>query len=300
MTRRAESLGDSLDLLLDTICNLFGGIVFISLLVVVMLQMSRKPEMTSETPIDGADIELMEGELEKMHLQQSRLSQLRQGQLELVARLIPRDFQNRLDAWKALDADRNQLEIKVLQFEQSNLERVKDVDESQRDLAATAQRVKDARKLLQSLEKECESASSQQSQTLPLAELREDLIGVQVALCYDRLYLRHQYSQGEAVGPNLEDYIVSEVDDEEIHIQPLITKGVVVDGSSRSRELILRKLRDFSPARHQIDVTVWPDSYDSFRFLRSVLADRQFRYAILACDAETRVRDRGGKHQLSQ
>ena len=42
MSRRAEDDGGSLELLLDTICNTFGGIVFISILVVMLLNFTQE------------------------------------------------------------------------------------------------------------------------------------------------------------------------------------------------------------------------------------------------------------------
>ncbi len=57
MTQRNSSDDGSLDLLLDTICNTFGGVLFISLLVVILLNMSSN-EAASTPPEEATQAEL--------------------------------------------------------------------------------------------------------------------------------------------------------------------------------------------------------------------------------------------------
>ena len=40
MSRKSSASSDSLDLLLDTICNTFGGVLFIAMLVIILLNIS--------------------------------------------------------------------------------------------------------------------------------------------------------------------------------------------------------------------------------------------------------------------
>lgn len=47
--RRRTTSADSLELLLDTICNTFGGVLFIAILVVILLRMTGESE--EETPV---------------------------------------------------------------------------------------------------------------------------------------------------------------------------------------------------------------------------------------------------------
>jgi len=62
MGRRRGAPASSLDLLLDTICNTFGGVVFLAILTIILLQMSgHDAESTSpEVPRQAelADLEL--------------------------------------------------------------------------------------------------------------------------------------------------------------------------------------------------------------------------------------------------
>ena len=67
----------SLELLLDTICNTFGGVLFISILVVILVNMSS--EAVSTTPPD----EISQSELIQMETQlqqsQERMQKLRRA-----------------------------------------------------------------------------------------------------------------------------------------------------------------------------------------------------------------------------
>src|SRR5690606_37642283 len=60
MSRSSSATDDSLDLLLDTICNTFGGVLFISMLVVILLNMSSEsisvevvPEVSHQQMLDA-------------------------------------------------------------------------------------------------------------------------------------------------------------------------------------------------------------------------------------------------------
>ena len=302
MSRRKESTGDSLELLLDTICNMFGGIVFISLLVVVMLQTTAKPapDVSPVEAIDPADLEILEGDLAKLRLERDRLAQARAAQVELIARLIPEDYDQKLADLRELAREQAELEQKAQSLGESNLDRTRQVSEEQRSLAADERKLEEARRELKSLEAEHEELLKRKTETLPVAEFRPGLTQVQVSICYDRLYIRHEWVGGERAGPNLDDYFVSESDGESIRVHPKPTGGIPLDGSERSNSLIAARLRSFSPDEHQIAVTVWPDSYDSFRTLRALLAEAGFRYQILACRSTDSVVDRGGRDRPSQ
>ena len=63
-TRRRRSTVSSLDLFLDTICNAFGGIMFISILISILIQM-RGDQSESTSTKDGI------GEREARELQRT-------------------------------------------------------------------------------------------------------------------------------------------------------------------------------------------------------------------------------------
>ena len=77
--RRANSGGDSLDLLLDTICNVFGGIILMAILVVLQTQTSagRIPEPTTEDVERSLEAQRLRFECERLGGRLTVLSQHR-------------------------------------------------------------------------------------------------------------------------------------------------------------------------------------------------------------------------------
>ncbi|MEO8166385.1 MAG: hypothetical protein ABI619_13420, partial [Betaproteobacteria bacterium] len=64
MRRRTNTDDSSLELLLDTICNTFGGILFISMLVVILLNMTSEA-VEDSPPSPKTQLELLEAERKK-------------------------------------------------------------------------------------------------------------------------------------------------------------------------------------------------------------------------------------------
>ena len=76
MSRRGAPSGDSLDLLLDTICNTFGGILFIAMLVVILTnQMSREASPTEPTVQNSRALRTMRGQLSESDATLTKLRQ---------------------------------------------------------------------------------------------------------------------------------------------------------------------------------------------------------------------------------
>ncbi len=300
MSRREGVQSDSLELLLDTICNMFGGIVFISLLVAVMLQASRRSPGESVQELDAPDIEILEGAVEKSRLDLERLKQARTAQQKLVGGLIPGDVASQLAEWEERAAEREELERQAQELGTKNVGRVRDVARGQRLVIDGKRRLEEAREELAELEKKRKAMVPRTSSPLPQSVLRTNLEAVQVSLCYDRFYIRHEYQGDDPVGPNLEDYVVSETGPDEIRIHPKPTGGILLDGSERSRQAVLERLRSFPPGKWQVDVTVWPDSFDTFRAFREIISQAGYRYGMMACNPDSQVVDRGGTHRRSQ
>jgi hypothetical protein len=82
---RRRSLGqDSLELLLDTICNTFGGVLFIAMMVVLLLQQTSK-DVPPPTPLPPAEELQAQGlKLAALTRELARLQQVRASQAIVV------------------------------------------------------------------------------------------------------------------------------------------------------------------------------------------------------------------------
>ncbi|MFC1757866.1 hypothetical protein ACFL2H_03740, partial [Planctomycetota bacterium] len=97
MKRSIDSNDSSLELLLDTICNTFGGILFISVLVVILLNLSG--QQSTETPVnEELHHELMESRIRLAQAKES-LSQLRSAlevQAKIESQIVDPDLRDKI------------------------------------------------------------------------------------------------------------------------------------------------------------------------------------------------------------
>ena len=63
MSRRRKNDTGSLDLLLDTICNTFGGILLIALLVIVLLNTTSKTKAVGDT--EKSQLEMLDNAIKQ-------------------------------------------------------------------------------------------------------------------------------------------------------------------------------------------------------------------------------------------
>ena len=92
MTRQSNAHDSSLELLLDTICNTFGGIVFISMLVVTLLNLSSE-RLDRDVPSSASQLELvrLETERQAVHDELTRLRRDAENQTNAIGALVSED-----------------------------------------------------------------------------------------------------------------------------------------------------------------------------------------------------------------
>lgn len=96
MARSDELAQESLEMLLDTICNTFGAVLFIAMLVVTLVN----PNATEQTDRGSVDAELAEAttKINAMQLETQRLRLILQQQLELKQQFSDADSQRLSEA----------------------------------------------------------------------------------------------------------------------------------------------------------------------------------------------------------
>lgn len=72
--RRRNNPGSSLDLFLDTICNAFGGIIFLSILIALLLQAKSTTNVDpSHRKVGTSDLEILQTQIEMLSLERTQL-----------------------------------------------------------------------------------------------------------------------------------------------------------------------------------------------------------------------------------
>lgn len=166
MSRKAAPASDSLDLLLDTICNTFGGILFIAMLVVILTnQISRDAAPSAPSAESSRALRRLRGELTES---ESRLTKLRQAvrqKEDLERRFADPESLGLLESLRSLDDDSDELLKERAQKLTYVAESQADLEETARELEKLAQQLTETKERLQLEKQKLENEASLRSRT---------------------------------------------------------------------------------------------------------------------------------------
>jgi len=315
MARRRRTDDSSLELLLDTICNTFGGVLFLAMLVSLLLtQTQRRIDGLPATPapaVSAADLVRLETRAAEASRDVEALGhQIRQarriaGEFEVV------DAEALLSAMEAAEQqvrDAEARRVRLLQSiaaEQAAAARSSAAKESnERDRQATAERARRARERLAAAvaerEQLVEAAIRIRDEEIRLATVETTgkapkMRGTNkdefpLLMRYGRLYLAKKLVGGRLV-VNEDDF--------------LLTPGLVANVAqakphagvdlavAEGRDAGLRRVTsDFPPARWYACIVVHPDSFDEYLVAKHWLVARGYEIRLIPTDRA--VSDGGG------
>lgn len=309
---RRQNTQSSFDLFLDTVCNTFGGILFIAILIAIQIrQVEAPPSPESCSPERIAEL-LQRAEEISIEIQSAVVL------LETVRKTIPEPIdenaRNLVATYSELLADKNSLVTKKSELtqdclahaqENADLERdlkkieeklqqlearesrltqtVQDLQNRQRDLQRKAD---DAKKLLSDLETEVaqktdkvqdkhdpDKNSRKEELYLPKMQDSGHLRPYYLVLRYNRLYIVEQRDDFNYRGNMLG--------------VPKRDRGFFVDESDIAGRKIRDAIRMQSPSRNYIAIFVYGDSVESFYAVRDILISADFRYELIPSPDDT-------------
>jgi len=300
MAHRRGIKQDSLELLLDTICNTFGGVLFIAILVVMLLAQagSRTGSAEPDVPVPTAEeLEARSRELATLSAEVVRQQQIQASQAALVESLVPDAIRELIERRKQLLAERaRQQQIADAQQVQNavlaaNVARTQaEIDKVLSDLKAAQKQEAEARTLLASEEK----ARVKEARLPRVHEARwkQEIV---LVMRYGRLYLWHDYDlRLSRTGLNRRDFVVVSEGDDELVTRPKPTAGIPLNDTPECRAAIDKLLARFTPANFRLGIIVRPDSYGAFQYVRSRAIALKYDYRILPASSGMQVFDRGG------
>ena len=117
MSRRRSSRQDSLELLLDTICNTFGGVLFIAILVVLLLQQTGGgPDIPAPASASPVELQLLAIRMEAVAADLARLRQNRDSQQAVVQSFAPAAIREQIVRRHAVTVEQEALQSVVDQL----------------------------------------------------------------------------------------------------------------------------------------------------------------------------------------
>lgn len=276
MSRRSEADLGSLELLLDTICNTFGGVIFIAILVVVLLQMTGKSQPDEVDEQSQAELKASETLLADAEAELKILEAAAQRQQTLTADVTNPELLEQARQMQEAETERDRLSHRRSELLQSIAAKQIVVNDSSRQKSETEQALQAARSRTAVLQQALAKEVSVRSQTAKLPKLRETTkIEMALILRGGKLYVVQKRTPG--------GFAINNAD---VELQNggnlLVTRpgaGLRVEDSSKSA--IEQLLNQFDKSAHFVAVFTWPDSFEQFSILRTAMVNLGFEYRLV-------------------
>lgn len=310
MGRKRSSEG-SLDLLLDTITNTFGGVLFLAILVSLMLRHVGKASsqavvadpMTAVEQVDAeAKIERLQAEMQSILAELNRLPAndpdvaILREELEKIVQQIEEQVTSEAEAL-----------AEIVEIQRSVAEIRRKLSQIAEDLEKAEEQASETRSELETLESESVELAraaielEEQINTTPeQVTLQKPVMAptefpqVGLYLRYGRLYMMHQWSSDLVrQGPNREHFFIEDKEDT-LLATPIPGAGVVID-SADFPGTIARWLEPFRPGEWVVAIVTHEDSFKGFQAVKAELVRAGYKYRPYPVTPDNPVIDAGGK-----
>ena len=298
MSRRRAAKQDSLELLLDTICNTFGGVLFIAILVVMLLQQTGKG-VSPPPPVTVPPEKLhdLSQQITELTAELIRLKANRESQISIVESFSTEEVRELIQRRRELAAKETELQIKANELLAQNAILAARVEADRAENSKVKQDLDDALREKQQTQTVLENARKSRTAEARLPIMRPPGARQEIGLVlrYGRLYVWHRYDQfHNRQGLNTDDFVIVGEEDGGILTAPKPTGGIPLDDSAPSKEAIRRLLRQFDPRTCYLVPIVRPDSFAAFARFRDVALELGFNYRLMPVETNSPVVDRGG------
>ncbi|QDV83880.1 hypothetical protein [Stieleria sp.] len=286
MSRRRTNSNedDSLELLLDTVSNVFGGVMFLTLLAALLIiargtAPAEPDDAVEERPVPVSAV-LVEAKIRQT-------AAAIQAQQEIMRQLDPDgDVMAKSDRLRSLEQtlslarrhagrtdhlkEAQQQALRDQLANQSELEQqIADVKQQIADQAATASAIR--------------TQSERSVEFRPLSRSMTD--EAVVLLRYGRWYL---LQTGPSEGVNRDDFFVLQHSRSLTRVTPKPHRGSPVTSQSLS-DLVTRLKAEFKPGQFHVLIAVWDDSFSEFNPVKDAVKAAGYTYRTLPCDSSTRL-----------
>lgn len=278
MRRRKKNNDESLDLLLDTICNVFGGIIFIAMLVAILT--SSQSEMIHDDSL-SAEILLDEESSIDLKIIQNRIEILKSSisSTQNILDDVGGDKANQAaQALRSLHEAKDRAKTRV-----ENLESwLSEFDETLKDKKLQSESERDALEInIDTLEKELEQLieASKIDARLPIARktrLQQLIFAIKGGrLCW--IPAGSNWDRFEADFPN--QVAIQEVVGG-LRVDPITAKGSRIPENIEASDVFKVLTEKSHASKDFFDLYVWPDSVASARIFRNALVEHGFAYQL--------------------
>lgn len=274
---------DSLELLLDTVSNVFGGVMFLTLLAALLIISRGTAPKESE-----AD--------ERAPRKPSRvLVDAKIRQMAIAIEALKRS-QERLDPSGKTMADAQRLRSlkETLSLARRHAGRTDNAKEKQRDAledqlaghSELEEQIETVKQEIRQVAEHVNAVRSQAERTVEFKQLSRSMTDEAVVILrYGRWYL---LQQGPNDGVNRDDFFVLQRSRSLTRVTPKPHRGSPINKRSLG-ELTDQLVAKFEPGRFHVLIAVWDDSFSEFNPLKDAVKAAGYTYRTLPCDSSTRL-----------
>ncbi len=290
MSRKRAATFDSLDLLLDTICNLFGGVLFIAMLVIILLNMTGE-QATTQAP-DAAAQEKLSAAQTDLAESQAELDGLRRAARE-QEELAKKFADPRVRDLVTKSTQKHSSLASVTATHETNLlEAGKKQDDVNR--IATAMQAMEA--ALDKIKKQLAAVDQQLKQEQQLRTRTVKLPRQKVTTKEQIAYLLKGGRLFSYIRKDASGAIIRETGDTQetisagiTYLEPVTGGGTPVNSAGDTSGAVSARLAGWDPNQHFIAICVWPDSFEHFPVVRQILVEGGFEYQLQPFPADGKV-----------
>lgn len=274
---------DAFELFLDTISNTFGGIIFISLLVSILLQMSSPPVPPA---LDPQEQLRLEEELKKLQIEIKDQLAIHESQLEQIKTLGPLSdpelLRKYLELAEKTQALRARYQVLALQIGLQSvsleeiLRRIAELQQQMQTLDLERTRLADA---LQKLR-----GAPGLIVRVPTAHTPPPGAGQVPIMIHDgRVVMMFEYdSNSRPTNWNDADVdIKRDAEGKFISGMPKAGRGTPVENTEAFKTWFEGLLRKFPSNRYYFTMAAWPESYDQCAVVRDILISHGYIYGLV-------------------
>jgi len=295
LRRRPLDSGESLELLLDTISNAFGGILFVTILLTLLLRMSHRP--VSQEPVEESARQELVADNQELDAALAELEVLEQAanlQTETRDRLANEDLQAAFEQLQISRQRKNELQSLILQATRDRAreqERMDEVARQSQQLEQENERLESAKSELAS-ELKREKLRRTQSMVPPQTKVSTKL-ECMLVVRYGRVYLQYSGRSPFLREINHPDFVLMEEDDGTA-ITPKPYAGLPIREQSDFKGMLADKLSGYDARNWFICLAVWEDSFEEFAFVKKALVELGYEYRLIAATHGDRLAEMPG------
>lgn len=278
MGRRKREIPSSLELFLDTICNTFGGIVFLAILLSVIVQnRTRHADVPqNESSVSPEEAQALAIRSETLS---NRLNQLAQLMEDLQA-LQPTNEDRRVDEVAAKLEETQKLLLKEIQQQKKLARELADQSDENSKLAQAQadleKQAESARKLLADEKSRLKNHLDEQTKVLSLP--RVESVSKQTVILMMRFGKVYRlFSRGTQVDST--QLVVTEDKPTKHTVAPRREAGWRLADVSH-RLLFSQYMTEYPVSSYAVRAYIWPDSFEQFAELKRLLLEQNYQYEL--------------------